>query len=140
MLKRYENKIAFITGSSIGIGFGIAKRMAQEGATVIISSRKEKNVEQAVTKLKNEGLSAVGFPCHVGKKDQRKKLYDFIKEKFGRLDILVLNAAISLQFGSPLETTEQIWDKTMDVNLKSVFFSILELKPLMPAGNYFFNK
>lgn len=137
-MKRYQDKVVFTTGSSTGIGYATAKRMAQEGATVIISSRKQANVDEAVQNLKKEGLNAVGFPCHVGDKLKRQELFKYIQKEFGRLDVLVLNAAISINFGSVFDTTEEIYDKTMDINLKSVFFTVLELKPLMPLGKKIF--
>ena len=65
-MKRFKNKVALVTASSTGIGFGISRQFALEGATVIISSRKQKNVEEAVKLLTDEGLKAVAFPCHVG--------------------------------------------------------------------------
>lgn len=61
------------------IGFGIARRLAREGAKVVISSRKQKNVDDATSKLKSEGLDVSGIVCHVGKKEDRQKLYDEVE-------------------------------------------------------------
>ena len=132
--RRFENKICLVTGSSTGIGYGICKKFAEEGGTVIISSRKQNNVDAAVQKLRALGLDAHGCVCHVSKKDHRQNLFNFIKEKFGRLDILVPNAAVSTHFGTVLEITEKAFDKIIDVNLKSVFFMIKEFMPLIPKG------
>lgn len=135
MAKRFEGKVVLVTASATGIGLGISKRMAQEGANVIISSRNQKNVDQAVAEIKKEGLKAEGFVCHVGNKDHRDKLFKYIKDTFGRLDVLVLNAAVSTQFGSLFDTTEQQFDKTFDINVKAVFFMVKEYHTLMPAGS-----
>ena len=135
MLKRYDGKVVLVTASASGIGYGISKRMAEEGATVIISSRNQKNVDSAVDDLKKLGLKAEGFVCHVGVKEQRDSLYQHIKEKYGRLDVLVLNAAVSTQFGSVFDTTEKQFDKTFDVNVKGVFFMVKDYHSLMPAGS-----
>lgn len=135
MLKRFEGKIVLVTASATGIGFGISKRMAEEGATVIISSRNQKNVDQAVAELKKQGLKADGFVCHVGIKEQRDKLHNYIKATYGRLDVLVLNAAVSTQYGSLFDTTEQQFDKTFDINVKAIFFMVKEYHGLMPPGS-----
>uniref|UniRef100_A0A8C9PGI7 Dehydrogenase/reductase SDR family member 4 n=1 Tax=Spermophilus dauricus TaxID=99837 RepID=A0A8C9PGI7_SPEDA len=68
------NKVAVVTGSTNGIGFSIARRLAQEGAHVIISSRKQQNVDQAVDTLQREGLSVAGTVCHVGKAEDQEQL------------------------------------------------------------------
>lgn len=135
MAKRFEGKIVLVTASASGIGLGISRRMAQEGATVIISSRNQKNVDEAVAELKKEGLKAVGFVCHVANKEQRDKLYTFIKETYGRLDVLVLNAAVSTHFGSLFDTTEKQFDKTFEVNVRAVFFMVKEYHNLMPKNS-----
>lgn len=134
-MKRFENKIALVTASASGIGEAIALRFAQEGATVIISSRTQANIDKVVKDFVSQGLKAVGFVCHVGKVDQRKQLLEFIISKFGRLDVLVLNAAVSTHFGSLFETTESQFDKNFEINLKSVFFMIKEYHEIMPKGS-----
>uniref|UniRef100_A0A8D2HHE9 Dehydrogenase/reductase 2 n=1 Tax=Urocitellus parryii TaxID=9999 RepID=A0A8D2HHE9_UROPR len=68
------NKVAVVTGSTNGIGFSIARRLAQDGAHVIISSRKQQNVDQVVDILQREGLSVAGTVCHVGKAEDRERL------------------------------------------------------------------
>ena len=76
---RLEGKVAVVTASTEGIGFAIAKKLAQDGAKVVISSRKEENVLSAEAELKKHGLDITGTVCHVGKAEDRKKLLD--KEK-----------------------------------------------------------
>ncbi len=134
-MKRFQGKVALVTASASGIGQGISERFAQEGATVIISSRSQKNVDQVVSEFRSKGLEAVGFVCHVGSKEQRLKLLEFIEKTYGRLDVLVLNAAVSTHFGSLFDTTETQFDKTVDINLKAVFFMVKEYHHLMAPGS-----
>nr|XP_024086926.2 dehydrogenase/reductase SDR family member 4 isoform X1 [Pongo abelii] len=68
------NKVALVTASTDGIGFAIARRLAQDGAHVVVSSRKQQNVDQAVATLQGEGLSVMGTVCHVGKAEDRERL------------------------------------------------------------------
>uniref|UniRef100_A0A2K6LAM4 Dehydrogenase/reductase 4 n=1 Tax=Rhinopithecus bieti TaxID=61621 RepID=A0A2K6LAM4_RHIBE len=68
------NKVALVTASTDGIGFAIARRLAQDGAHVVVSSRKQQNVDQAVSTLQGEGLSVTGTVCHVGKAEDRERL------------------------------------------------------------------
>ncbi|XP_006835481.1 PREDICTED: dehydrogenase/reductase SDR family member 4-like isoform X4 [Chrysochloris asiatica] len=68
------NKVALVTASTDGIGFAIARRLAQDGAHVIVSSRKQQNVDRAVATLQGEGLSVTGTVCHVGKAEDRERL------------------------------------------------------------------
>uniref|UniRef100_A0A8C5XIT3 Dehydrogenase/reductase 4 n=1 Tax=Microcebus murinus TaxID=30608 RepID=A0A8C5XIT3_MICMU len=68
------NKVALVTASTDGIGFAIARRLAQDGAHVVVSSRKQQNVDRAVAALQGEGLSVSGTICHVGKAEDRERL------------------------------------------------------------------
>ncbi|CAF5154753.1 unnamed protein product, partial [Rotaria magnacalcarata] len=124
-------KVACVTASTDGIGFAIAHRLAREGARVVISSRKAINVQKAVDKLKEEKLDIHGTVCHVSKSDDRTRLLNETMEKYGKLDILVSNAAISPVFGNILETQESEWDKIFDVNVKAAFFLIKEAIPYL---------
>ncbi|XP_011786199.1 PREDICTED: dehydrogenase/reductase SDR family member 4-like isoform X7 [Colobus angolensis palliatus] len=82
------NKVALVTASTDGIGFAIARRLAQDGAHVVVSSRKQQNVDQAVATLQGEGLSVTGTVCHVGKAEDRERLVAMLwmdKEKEERM-------------------------------------------------------
>lgn len=126
---RLKDKVAIVTASTDGIGFAIAKRLAEDGATVCISSRKEHNVAQALDKLK--GLPVFGTTCHVGKAEDRKKLFDLVKKEKGSLDFLISNAAVNPSFGPMLETGEDAWDKIFEVNVKSAFLLTKEAMPML---------
>ncbi|CAH1779235.1 unnamed protein product [Owenia fusiformis] len=119
-----KGKVAIVTASTAGIGFAIAKRLAQDGAHVVISSRKKQKVDAAVQELKAEGLNVSGIVCHVGKAEDRKKLIEQTVKEQGGLDIFVSNAAVNPTMGPILETTESVWDKIFDTNLKANFFLI----------------
>uniref|UniRef100_A0A8C9P8Y8 Uncharacterized protein n=1 Tax=Spermophilus dauricus TaxID=99837 RepID=A0A8C9P8Y8_SPEDA len=105
------NKVAVVTGSTNGIGFSIARRLAQEGAHVIISSRKQQNVDQAVDTLQREGLSVAGTVCHVGKAEDQEQLVATALKHCGGVDFLVCTAGVNPFVGSTLGSNEQVWDK-----------------------------
>jgi dehydrogenase/reductase SDR family member 4 len=98
-MKRYEGKICLITASTAGIGLAIAMRMAVEGGHVIICSRKQQNVTDAVALIEKAGGKVDGIVCDVGDAKDRSKLVEHVKAKYGKLDVLVPNAAISTHFG-----------------------------------------
>lgn len=131
-ITRLQDKVAIVTASTDGIGFAIAKRLAEEGAYVIISSRKEKNVQKALSELHDAGLKKTfGIPCHVANKEDRASLFKMVEDKFGHLDILVSNAAVNPAVGDTFDCPEDVWDKIFDVNVKSAFMLSKEALPLM---------
>ncbi|MEP3211278.1 MAG: glucose 1-dehydrogenase [Maribacter sp.] len=112
-------KVAIVTGSSKGIGLSIAKGLAENGAKVVVSSRKQEAVDAVAVEFNKAGLEAVGIACHIGHSEQRQALVAKTMEKYGRIDILVNNAAINPFYG-PLETSnEEVFDKIMNVNVKA---------------------
>ncbi|KAL1780809.1 dehydrogenase/reductase SDR family member 2, mitochondrial-like [Sigmodon hispidus] len=123
--------VAVVTGSTKGIGFAIARRLAQDGAHVVISSRKQQNVDQAVAMLKEEGLSVTGTVCHVGKAEDRQHLVATALEHSGGVDFLVCVAGVNPLVGSTLGASEQIWDKILDVNVKAPALLLSQLLPHM---------
>ncbi|XP_072013540.1 dehydrogenase/reductase SDR family member 4-like isoform X1 [Amphiura filiformis] len=129
--KRLQGKVAIVTASTEGIGFAIAKRLGQEGAHVVISSRKQVNVDKAVAELKAANISAWGQVCHVAKADDRQRLISETVSRHGGFDILVSNAAVNPVFGPILQVNEAQWDKIFDVNVKSTFFLTKECVPYL---------
>lgn len=117
-----DGKIALVTGASRGIGEAIAGTLADYGAHVILTSRKIEGLQKAADKIKAAGGKATPIACHVGKLDQIDALFKTIKDTFGKLHILVNNAATNPYFGDLLGADEGAWDKTLDVNLKGPFF------------------
>ena len=114
-----EGKVAIITGSSKGIGKAIAKSFAENGAQVVISSRNQEACDEVVNEFVSEGLKAIGIACHIGKAAQRKNLVDQTITAFGKIDILVNNAAINPFFGPVEDLDPSIFDKIMEVNVKA---------------------
>jgi len=130
-----DHRVAIITGSSKGIGESIARGLAEHGASVIISSRKQEAVDAVVRQFRSDGLEATGIACHVGDSDQRKALITQTLDKYGRIDILVNNAAINPYYG-PLEgSDESVFDKIVDVNMKAPFIlSNLAMRHMKEQG------
>uniref|UniRef100_A0AAA9SQY3 Dehydrogenase/reductase 4 n=1 Tax=Bos taurus TaxID=9913 RepID=A0AAA9SQY3_BOVIN len=89
-----ENKVALVTASTDGIGFAIARRLAQDGAHVVVSSRKQQNVDRAVATLKGEGLSVTGTVCHVGKAEDRERLVATILDVNVKATALLTKAVV----------------------------------------------
>ncbi|XP_036336172.1 dehydrogenase/reductase SDR family member 4 [Rhagoletis pomonella] len=130
-MRRLEGKVAVVTASTEGIGFSIAKRLAEDGASVVISSRKEVNVDSAVDRLRRLNLNVIGLKCHVGDSKDRQRLFDETIRKYGKLNILVSNAATNPAVGAVLECDEGVWDKIFDVNVKSSYLLAKEALPYL---------
>lgn len=120
-----------MTASTDGIGLAIAERLATDGASVMISSRKQQNVDKTVSALRAKGLTVSGVVCHVADKDHRTNMIEKTVRDFGGIDLLVSNAAVNPVFGPILDVTEKAWDKIFDVNVTSTFFLVKEVVPYM---------
>ncbi len=122
MSGRLEGKRAIVTGASRGIGAAIARAYAKEGATVIISSRKQEGLDAVAAKINAEyPNSIVPMACHIGHRDQIKAFVQQVEAEHGRPHILVNNAATNPYFGPMFGIEESAWDKTFDVNVKGYF-------------------
>uniref|UniRef100_A0A7N4PBK1 Dehydrogenase/reductase 2 n=1 Tax=Sarcophilus harrisii TaxID=9305 RepID=A0A7N4PBK1_SARHA len=130
------DKVAVITGSTQGIGFAIAQRLARDGAHVVVSSRKQQNVDPAVSMLKEEGLSVRGLVCHAGKAEDHHRLVTMVVDHYGGVDFLVCAAGVNPLVGSTLGASEQVWDKILDVNVKSPALLLGQLLPHMEKRKY----
>lgn len=127
--KKLAGKVAIVTASTEGIGYAIAQRLAQDGAKVVVSSRKEDKVNQATSRLTEQGLDVIGAPCHVGNAEDRANLIKLVIEKLGGIDILVSNAGMNPVMAPVLDTPEAAWDKIFDINVKSAFLLTKEVVP-----------
>ncbi|KAL8570482.1 hypothetical protein ACOMHN_034517 [Nucella lapillus] len=127
--QKLAGKVAIVTASTEGIGLGIAKRLCEDGAKVMVSSRKKEKVDAAVQQLRSENLQASGIVCHVSDAAHRTKLIEETMKQFGGVDILVSNAGVSPYFGPLLSTPEDAWDKIFDTNVKSGFMLCKEIAP-----------
>ncbi|GAA0171760.1 dehydrogenase [Lithospermum erythrorhizon] len=133
--KRFVGKVVIITASTQGIGFGIAQRLGQEGASIVISSRKQKNVDEAVEKLKSKGIEVSGLVCHVSNKEQRKSLIEKTIQKYGTIDVIVSNAAANPSVDPILEMKEPVLDKLWDINVKASILLLQDAAPYMKSGS-----
>lgn len=121
MGERLSDKVAIVTGASRGIGAAIASKMAEEGAKVILVSRKIEGLSAVADDVRKRGGEATPIACHVGHVDQREALLDQALQAYGKVDILVNNAATNPHFGPMLSVDEGAWDKTFEVNVKGYF-------------------
>lgn len=126
-----NNRVALVTGASRGIGQAIAELLAAQGAHVIISSRKAKDCDSVVAAIESTGGSAETIACNIGDLAQINSVFEQIREKHGRLDILVNNAATNPYFGHILDTDERAFQKTVDVNIRGYFFMSVQAGRLM---------
>jgi len=130
-MKRLENKVAVITGGNSGIGLATAREFLNEGAQVVLTGRDKSTLDQAASELGSQALTVVS---DAGKLDDIQRLGTLVKEKFGRVDVLFLNAGIA-KF-APIEMIDEAtYEDTFDVNVKGVFFTVKALLPLMKEGS-----
>ena len=115
-------KIALVTGASRGIGEAIARLLASRGAHIIVSSRKIDACQAVADSIVTDGGKASAFACHVGDMAQIEAIFAHIQSEFGRLDILVNNAAANPYYGHILDTDLAAFEKTVDVNIRGYFF------------------
>ncbi|HUP93086.1 MAG TPA: SDR family oxidoreductase [Solimonas sp.] len=117
-----SGKVALVTGASRGIGEAIARLLAKHGAKVIISSRKAADCETVAASIRADGGQAEVRACHIGEMEQITKIFADIEKDYGRLDILVNNAAANPYFGPIVDTDLPAFQKTVDVNVRGYFF------------------
>jgi len=112
-------KVAIITGGSKGIGRAIAERMAQAGAKVVVSSRKLDKCEEVAEAIRAAGGEATAIACNVSHMEQLENLVAQSMKVYGKIDILVGNAAVNPHYGPMTEIEESAFDKIMDSNIKA---------------------
>jgi hypothetical protein len=120
-----KNKVAYITGGSKGIGFGIADALMKQGVNVAITSRSQYSADEAVESLKssNPGIKALGIEADVREMSSQQKAVDKVLKEFGQLDYVIANAGLG-HYHSIEDLTEEQWRETIDTNLTGVFFTI----------------
>ena len=129
-------KTAIVSGGSKGIGKAIALKYAEAGANVIICSRKKDNLDIAVAEAKSSGLDIVGIECNTGDTKSIQHVVDHTIEKFGKIDILVNNAAANPYYGPILNSEDSHWEKIWDVNVKGYFNFIKACSSSMEQHQY----
>ena len=114
-------RVALVTGGTRGLGRAIVRSLAQAGADVIVASRKLEACEEAAEEVRQLGRRALAHDCHVGHWDEIERLVDDAYAEFGQVDVLVNNAGLAPTYPNPQGVTEELWDKTLGVNLKGPF-------------------
>jgi len=115
-----NGKVSIVTGSGRGIGFTIARKLAEHGSSVVLSDYNQEGLEKAAEEFSESGFEFIAIPCDVTRKDQVENLVKKALEKFGKIDILVNNAGITRDT-LLIRMTEEQWDAVLNTNLKGVF-------------------
>jgi NAD(P)-dependent dehydrogenase (short-subunit alcohol dehydrogenase family) len=130
MATKLNGKVAVITGGNSGMGLATAKLFAEEGAKVIITGRRQKDLDDAV---KSIGKNIEGVQGDIANLADLDRLHDHLKKKYGRVDVIFANAGVGsvAPFG---HVSEQQFDQTFDINVKGTFFTVQKLLDLIPDG------
>src|SRR5215468_6954114 len=129
--QRFQGKVAVVTGGNSGIGLGVAKAYAREGAQVAITGRNEKTLEAAAKEI---GDGTLAIRSDAGKVADIEGTMKKIKECFGRIDAMFVNAGVAKLMPFE-EVTEEVFDETVEINMKGVFFTVQKAVPLMPKDS-----
>ncbi len=130
MSERFKNKVAVVTGGNSGIGLATARAFAREGAKVAITGRSDATLKAAQREL---GPDVLVLKADFSQVSEIAKAMDRIKERFGRIDVLFVNAGVG-KFVPFEDVTEALFDETMATNLKGAFFTVQKALPLLPRG------
>jgi NAD(P)-dependent dehydrogenase (short-subunit alcohol dehydrogenase family) len=131
MNRKLENKVAIVTGGSAGIGLGAAKRFAAEGARVFITGRRQSELDKALTTIEGNVTAIQGDTSKLADID---RIYETVKTKAGRIDVLFVNAGF-YEFGRLGEITEDHFDKTFNTNVRGLVFAVQKALPLLSPGS-----
>lgn len=130
MLKSIKGQTVIVTGGSKGIGKGIARVFARQGANLVIVARGEESAQQTIAEFYQQGFNAEYFLADVSNWQEMQKMAEYVREKYGRIDVLCANAGIFPQ-ASLSEMEPESWDEVMNTNLKSLFLSVKAVTPFM---------
>ena len=129
-MAEFSGKVAIVTGGALGIGRAAARKLLAEGASVVICSDREEQVERTVEELRGEDLEVRGIRADVTSSADMKRLVGFAVETYGGVDVLVNSAGIQ-RYGTVVQTDEEVWDEVLDVNLKGIYLASKEAIPQM---------
>ena len=129
-MKKLEGKVAVVTGGNSGIGLAVAQEFSRQGARVAVFGRNRETLSEAEKSIKGEVLAVQG---DVQRLEDIDKLFTQIKERFGKIDSLVVNAGV-IHFGPVTEVDEKAFDFQTNVNFKGAFFTIQKALPLLQDG------
>ena len=129
-----KGKKALVTGGTRGIGKAIALNLAGMGADVAINYFRSRDAAKAaVAEIESKGVRSIALRANMGNSEQIPAMFEEIKKEFGKLDILISNAALG-HFGNVLEVNDKMWDVAMATNAKALLFCAQEAVKLMPEG------
>ena len=131
MTGKLANKVALVTGGSAGIGLGIAKRFAEEGARIFITGRRPAELDKAVTSIGGDATAVQGDASNLADLD---RIFARIETEAGRIDVLAANAGF-YEFGTIGEITEEHFDKTFNTNVRGTLFTVQKALPLLSRGS-----
>lgn len=126
-------QVAVITGSTKGIGRAIAEEMARAGSKVVISSRKPEACEEVAAAIVKEGHEAIAIPCHIGRRADCEALVARTRDKWGKVDTLICNAAINPYYGPMTKLSDDVFTKVMETNVRSNLWLANLVQPEMAA-------
>ena len=132
---KLKDKVALITGGSLGLGKATAFLFAEEGAKVVITGRTEKTLQETVEEAKGKGLEIDHIVSDVSKEGDCKAAVEYTVNKYGKIDILFNNAGI-LHLGTTHETDTEIWDSIFDINVKGTYLMSKYTIPYMLEKGY----
>jgi dehydrogenase/reductase SDR family member 4 len=132
-----SGKVALVTGSTRGIGKSIAEELAFAGAKVVVSSRKAEACEEVRGEFEKQKFEVLAKPCNVSRKDELQALVDATMAKWGRIDVVVANAAANPYYGPLTGIGDEAFDKIFANNLKSVLWLAGMTLPGMKTGGSF---
>jgi len=127
-----KGKVAFVSGGTRGIGLSIAEKLAQQGCDIVINYfRSRQSANEAVEKIKSYGVECYAHRANMGNHDQIPAIFDGIKERFGKLDILISNAALGI-YTSMANIDDKAWDLSMHTNARAFLHCVQLGSPIMP--------
>lgn len=126
-------QVAVVTGSTKGIGRAIAEELARAGSKVVISSRKRDACEEVAAAIAAEGHDAIAIPCHIGRREDCEALIAKTRERWGKIDTLVCNAAINPYYGPMTGLADEVFNKVMETNVRSNLWLANLVRPEMAA-------
>ncbi|HEX2482763.1 MAG TPA: SDR family NAD(P)-dependent oxidoreductase, partial [Methylomirabilota bacterium] len=115
---RLDGRVALVTGGSRGIGRAVALALAQAGADVVVAARKAQDLDSVAEEVRSLGRRGLAVPAHLARRADIDRLFESTLEAFGRLDVLVNNAATNPVFGPLADIEEDAWDRIMALNVK----------------------
>jgi NAD(P)-dependent dehydrogenase (short-subunit alcohol dehydrogenase family) len=131
MTGKLADKVAVVTGGSSGIGLGIAKRFAEEGAHLFITGRRQAQLDEAVAAIGGDAAAIQGDTTSLADLD---RILAEIRVRAGRIDVLAVNAGV-YEFGSLGEITEEHFDRTFNTNVRGLLFTVQKALPLLTMGS-----